>query len=107
MLPHQGAGANTAIEDAEALSAYLFDVSQGSVSDSADIQKALDHVFRVRFRRATRWQMMSRRSGLRSKETAPSGPPQWEKPYPGAVEWEKTRPEMVLREGEETMYDGL
>jgi hypothetical protein len=94
VIPHRGAGANMAIEDAEALGQYLQDATVN------EIDTALDHVFRVRFKRATRFQLLSHREGLRMKRT-PNGR---ERDYLGAKEWETSFPDMVVKEGEEAMY---
>lgn len=58
MLPTQGQGASQAIEDAEALQAFLSGLC--GASNEEDIEKALDKVFRARYERATLIQTFSR-----------------------------------------------
>jgi 2-polyprenyl-6-methoxyphenol hydroxylase-like FAD-dependent oxidoreductase len=95
VLPHRGAGANSAIEDAEALGEFLRDVSTG------EVPAALERAFRVRFKRATRYQLHSGREGLRGGHQPAS---MIERDYLGAKEWEASFPEMVLQEGEDAVY---
>jgi 2-polyprenyl-6-methoxyphenol hydroxylase-like FAD-dependent oxidoreductase len=99
VLPHRAAGANSAIEDAEALGHYL-----RSVSGSAPhVHTALQHVMRVRFRRASRFQALSHDEGLQGGEKHSRSIVQ-EGSYPGAARWEIERPDMVLKEGEPIIY---
>jgi 2-polyprenyl-6-methoxyphenol hydroxylase-like FAD-dependent oxidoreductase len=91
VLPHQASGALCAIEDAEALGAFLRGAAR------ADVPAALQRVFRARFRRASEFQKNSRATGLYSASTGADGlVAQWE--YAGAEAWESERPEMVLKE---------
>lgn len=107
MLPHQGQGASQAIEDGEALCAFLRDVGPDGVHD------ALERVFRVRYKRATYIQEASREGGLGEMRTkylmkhggvgdaidGPINPFKYQKftwEYYGALDWEKNKPEWVL-----------
>jgi 2-polyprenyl-6-methoxyphenol hydroxylase-like FAD-dependent oxidoreductase len=94
---HQAGGAMTAIEDAEALGAFLRGV------DRAGVHAALRRVFRVRFRRASAVQAASRRDSLVGKpvpdEEAGNGFQMWD--YVSAEQWEREQPDMVLTEAEE------
>jgi 2-polyprenyl-6-methoxyphenol hydroxylase-like FAD-dependent oxidoreductase len=91
VLPHQASGALSAIEDAEALGAFLRGATR------ADVPAALQRVFRARFRRASVFQQNSRANGLYSASAGADGLfAQWE--YTGAEAWERERPEMVLKE---------
>jgi 2-polyprenyl-6-methoxyphenol hydroxylase-like FAD-dependent oxidoreductase len=88
----------SAIEDAEALSAYLRDATRDSVPE------ALDHAFRVRYRRASQVQYDSRVEGIHA---GPPPPPErlleiWN--YPGALKWEVEQPELVLKKGERPSF---
>jgi 2-polyprenyl-6-methoxyphenol hydroxylase-like FAD-dependent oxidoreductase len=83
----------SAIEDAEALSAFLRTAS----SDLHSIDSALKHVYRVRFKRTSWYQARSRATGL----SAPiSGPEAIEVldfgVYTSATQWELQRPDMIL-----------
>ncbi|WWC64322.1 uncharacterized protein I303_106932 [Kwoniella dejecticola CBS 10117] len=106
MLPHQGQGASQAIEDAEAVQAYL------SNAAADDVHEALEKIYKVRIKRATYIQQISRGSGLgnmrkvyRAKlgqveeDDAPLNPGQYRDfswNYFGALDWEKTHPEWVM-----------
>lgn len=105
VLPHQGQGASAAIEDAEALGAFLEGVSRAGVNE------ALRRVFNVRYKRASYIQHISRASGLgemrRSK--LPTGdilpetlnPLQFSKfcwEYYGAKRWEKEEPTWIVNQ---------
>lgn len=107
MLPHQGQGASQALEDAEALGAIL---SRLPANPSADeVRESLEHVFRARFKRATRVQQVSRFAGL--GEMRKQGEAQemedkeyfnmmkfrnfnWD--YHGVEKWEQEHPEWVI-----------
>jgi salicylate hydroxylase len=101
VLPHQGQGASQALEDAEALGAFLKGVSRDNVN------AALERVFKVRYVRATETQRISRFVGLGPKAIA-AGKAQGTKgidamqfrdfswKYYGAERWEKEHPEHVL-----------
>jgi 2-polyprenyl-6-methoxyphenol hydroxylase-like FAD-dependent oxidoreductase len=85
----------SAIEDAEALSAYL----RKATSDPASIHEALDHVFRVRHKRASSCQSRSRAAGLVASDNIGKQSPDelfalWI--YPGAEKYEAEHPEMVI-----------
>jgi salicylate hydroxylase len=101
VLPHQGQGASQALEDAEALAAFLKDVPPSGVT------AALERVYKARYVRATETQRISRFVGLGPKSIA-AGKAQdakgidamqfrdfnWK--YYGAERWEKEHPEHVL-----------
>jgi 2-polyprenyl-6-methoxyphenol hydroxylase-like FAD-dependent oxidoreductase len=91
VLPHQAAGALAAIEDAEALYLTLRDATRATAHD------CLQRAFRIRYKRASECQSVSRRLGILS----PPDPhamlnmfKTWD--YPGAERWEIDRPDMVL-----------
>jgi salicylate hydroxylase len=91
VLPHVAAGAMSAIEDAEALSAFLRGVAPEGVHD------ALMRTFRVRYKRASECQSGSRKEGLFSApnpNTKEDALRRWD--YPGAEKWEKERSDMIL-----------
>lgn len=99
VLPHQASGAMSAIEDAEALSIFLRAVAPSS--DTKAINEALQHVFRVRYKRASLCQTRSRAMGLLASEKIGKQSSDelfelWM--YPGATQWEVERPDMVLPE---------
>lgn len=96
VLPHQAGGALSAIEDAEALGAFLRNVAPHGVHE------ALQRVFRVRFKRTAEFQLKSRFS-----KQAPPAPIEeqlhfWN--YSDAARWEFERSDMVLQHGEEAIY---
>jgi 2-polyprenyl-6-methoxyphenol hydroxylase-like FAD-dependent oxidoreductase len=98
VLPHQGAGALSALEDAEALGTFL----RGTTRATAPT--ALRRVFRARLRRVSGFQAQSRAQSLRNMKIGEAYGvatirERWE--YPGAEAWERERPEMVLAEAEE------
>jgi salicylate hydroxylase len=98
VLPHQAGGALSGIEDAEGLGTFLRGVTRDGVHN------ALQRVFRLRFKRASRYQLLSRVEGIKK-----GAPPTHEEvvrawDYPGAARWEVERPDMVLREGEDVIY---
>jgi 2-polyprenyl-6-methoxyphenol hydroxylase-like FAD-dependent oxidoreductase len=84
--PHQAAGALSAIEDAEALGAFLRGVDRNGVHN------ALRRVFRVRYRRTSEIQAASRRESL----TGTPGGQLETYDYVGAEKWEREKPDMVL-----------
>jgi 2-polyprenyl-6-methoxyphenol hydroxylase-like FAD-dependent oxidoreductase len=91
VLPHRGAGATSAIEDAEALAAFLHDATPATVP--AELVRA----FAVRYKRATAFQTASRVQN----STAPPDPADSERvlrvyAYPGAERWAAENPGMVL-----------
>lgn len=101
VLPHQGQGASQALEDAEALGAFLRGVTPEGVPD------ALQRVFSVRYARASMTQQNSRMGRLDRKAEDGAAkasikaldPMQfrdfsWK--YFGAERWEKEQPEFVL-----------
>jgi salicylate hydroxylase len=104
VLPHMGQGASQGIEDAEALGAFL------RAASTSEVPEALHHVFRVRYRRASRMQAASRAGGISKREYKQGGTMSpadgmreiaagWM--YDGSEKWEKERPEMVLSKKEE------
>jgi hypothetical protein len=99
VLPHRGAGANCAIEDAEAISHYLKGVSRSG----EDIHAALQRVFRMRFRRTARFQLICRR-GIQGPAPTPKSVVE-DMSYFGAARWELERPDMVLKEGEPATFE--
>jgi 2-polyprenyl-6-methoxyphenol hydroxylase-like FAD-dependent oxidoreductase len=94
VLPHQAAGAMSAIEDAEALALYL----RGASSDAGSVHEALMWVFRVRLKRASECQALSRANNILHVRTgADMGDDvarMWR--YSGAERWAAERPDMVL-----------
>lgn len=85
----------SAIEDAEALSVYLRKASLGQIS----VQDAIDHTFRVRYKRASLCQTRSRAWSMAAVHKAGKEPTDnifelWI--YPGAERWEVEHPDMVL-----------
>jgi 2-polyprenyl-6-methoxyphenol hydroxylase-like FAD-dependent oxidoreductase len=94
VLPHQAAGAMSAIEDAEALSVYL----RHATSDASSVHAALMQMFRVRFKRASQCQELSRVNNILNVEpNANKGDMTlrlWT--YPGAEQWAAEHREMVL-----------
>ncbi|WOO78221.1 3-hydroxybenzoate 6-hydroxylase 1 [Vanrija pseudolonga] len=105
-LPYQGQGASQAVEDAEALATYLRGVGPEGVHD------ALIKVFKVRYKRATYAQEISRKTGLYKHKGDEPEPPYkvldpnepidkagilaffWD--YHGAADWVKRKPEWIL-----------
>jgi salicylate hydroxylase len=98
-------GAAQAVEDAEALGAFL-----SSVFTREDVPSALHHIFRVRYRRASRMQVLSRAGGLSKREYKEGAAmstadairevaANWG--YSGAEKWELEKPREVLSEDEE------
>ncbi|KAI0163497.1 hypothetical protein BJ166DRAFT_569808 [Pestalotiopsis sp. NC0098] len=92
MLPTQGQGASQSIEDAEALQAFLADLSGRPTVDQ--VQHALNNVFQSRFERASLIQKYSRqqaRPGTDAKSnTVKLNPGEFMKyncDYHGAKEW--------------------
>jgi 2-polyprenyl-6-methoxyphenol hydroxylase-like FAD-dependent oxidoreductase len=100
VLPHRGAGANSAIEDAEAISHYLKGVSRSG----EDIHAALQRAFRVRFRRTARFQLISRREGIQGPAPTQKSVVE-DMSYFGAARWEMERPDMVLKKGEPVTFE--
>lgn len=99
VLPHQASGAMSAIEDAEALSMYLREVTP--TSNPKAVNHALQHAFRVRYKRASFCQTRSRAMGLlawdkNNKQSSDELFELWM--YPGAAQWEVARPDMILPE---------
>jgi salicylate hydroxylase len=93
VLPHRGAGATSAIEDAEALAFAL----RNATAASDSVPKALAHAVQVRHKRATAFQIASRAQGLHAELDLHDGEKMLEAwTYPGAEVWEQTRPEMIL-----------
>lgn len=101
MLPHQGQGASQALEDAEALGAFLRGVSP------SEVPAALERVFKVRYNRASLTQSNSRLGGLARKVAEGENalpiktinPLQFREfswKYYGAEMWEKEQPDFVL-----------
>jgi salicylate hydroxylase len=91
VLPHRGAGATSAIEDAEAVAFAL----RNATAESA--REALAHAMRIRYKRATESQAASRAEGLHAVidlHRAESVLQAWA--YPGADKWEQERPEMMM-----------
>jgi salicylate hydroxylase len=91
VLPHRGAGATSAIEDAEAVAFVL----RNATADSAP--EALAHAMRIRYKRTTESQVASRAEGLHAVidlHHAESVLQAWA--YPGAEKWEQERPEMMM-----------
>jgi 2-polyprenyl-6-methoxyphenol hydroxylase-like FAD-dependent oxidoreductase len=89
----------SAIEDAEALSIHLPKLA--SSSDTKAINEVLQHVFRVRYKRASLCQTRSRAMGLLASEKIGKQSSDelfelWM--YPGAAQWELERPDMILPE---------
>lgn len=92
MLPTQGQGASQAIEDAEALQAYLAGFGSGPVERS-QVVEALNKVFNARYERASLIQAYSReqaRPGAAGKKSVTLDPAAFMKyncAYHGAIEW--------------------
>jgi hypothetical protein len=82
----------SAIEDAEALSVIL----PNTPTDATSVNKALNRVFRVRYKRASLCQAESRANGLSAQPGSESTSPLNLWMYPGAARWELERPDMVL-----------
>ncbi|KAL3458311.1 hypothetical protein BJX64DRAFT_302067 [Aspergillus heterothallicus] len=101
MLPTQGQGASQAIEDAEALGAFLefFENGQsGSAATFESVERLNRAVFRCRFERASTIQAYSRQAakpatepGDRKVNMNPAEFMDYNCNYPGAVEWMKRR----------------
>jgi 2-polyprenyl-6-methoxyphenol hydroxylase-like FAD-dependent oxidoreductase len=90
VLPHQGAGATSAIEDAEALAFTLRDATAMSVPS------ALLRTFAIRSKRAIKFQTASRARGLHGKLDTEDGAKALEGwIYPGAQKWAEEHPDMV------------
>jgi 2-polyprenyl-6-methoxyphenol hydroxylase-like FAD-dependent oxidoreductase len=91
VLPHKAGGALSAIEDAEALSAFLLNTAPDAV------HAALQQVFRVRYKRASEIQAESRADGI-DAPPRPQSEAQFVRmwSYGGAWKWMEERPEMVL-----------
>lgn len=96
VLPHRAQSACQAIEDAEALGAFLKETSADRVPET------LRRVFRVRYKRASRAQAASHATNLQNgdgnSEQALAVVRLWD--YYGAENWEKDHPEDVLTEQE-------
>lgn len=90
VLTHQAQGANQAIEDAEAVAAFLRHADAGTVPE------ALRRTFRVRYKRASRAQALSRAANLLNggQKGNYSMSASWD--YHGAERWEKEHPDDVL-----------
>lgn len=91
MLPTQGQGASQAIEDAEALQAFLSDLTERPVSKD-QVEKALGKVFKARYERASLIQAYSRdqaRPGTAGREVTlnPAEFMRFNCEYEGAVDW--------------------
>jgi 2-polyprenyl-6-methoxyphenol hydroxylase-like FAD-dependent oxidoreductase len=99
VLPHMAGGAMSAIEDAESLAAVL------QFEPKSNINSALNRAFRIRFKRASFFQLSSRVGGI--KRRAPLSHEEnvknWN--YLGAIEWEARESKMVLRVGEDAVYE--
>jgi salicylate hydroxylase len=97
VTPHQGQGASQALEDAEALGAFLRDASRASAPE------ALHRTFRARYKRASFIQARSHARGLGhvsdGAEDARTMGALWA--YHGVEAWEKEGKEMVLSVEEE------
>lgn len=90
MLPTQGQGASQAIEDAEALQAFLSGLD--GASNEEDVKKALNKVFQARYERATLIQTFSREhakpgTGAGRVTLNPDEFMQYNCNYHGAVKW--------------------
>ncbi|EUC43020.1 hypothetical protein COCMIDRAFT_28457 [Bipolaris oryzae ATCC 44560] len=97
MLPTQGQGASQAIEDAEALGAYL-NTLQGAPAKSEEVTARLNQVFEARYERASLIQKFSRDSAKPATEKGgieikmrPDEFMDYNFQYRGAVEWQKSR----------------
>ncbi|EUC31255.1 hypothetical protein COCCADRAFT_101753 [Bipolaris zeicola 26-R-13] len=97
MLPTQGQGASQAIEDAEALGAYL-NTLKGPPAKSEEITACLNQVFEARYERASLIQKFSRDSAKPATEKGsseikmrPDEFMDYNFQYKGAVEWQKSR----------------
>lgn len=91
MLPTQGQGASQAIEDAEALQAFLSGLDAGPVSKE-QVEEALGKVFKARYERASLIQAYSReqaRPGTAGREVTldPAEFMRFNCEYQGAVDW--------------------
>lgn len=91
MLPTQGQGASQAIEDAEALQAFLSNIDERPVSKD-QVEKALEKVFKARYERASLIQAYSRdqaRPGTAGREVTlnPAEFMRFNCEYQGAVDW--------------------
>lgn len=83
----------SAIEDAEALAVFLRDTP----SELNAVSEALQHVYRVRFKRVTKCQALSRKAGLRGDSNINMPVELMELwTYYGAERWAAERPDMVL-----------
>lgn len=96
MLPTQGQGASQAIEDAEALGAYLNDPQEPAKAE--DVTARLQKVFEARYERASLIQKFSRDSarpatdkGSTEIKMRPDEFQDYNFQYRGAVEWQKQR----------------
>jgi 2-polyprenyl-6-methoxyphenol hydroxylase-like FAD-dependent oxidoreductase len=98
VLPHQAGGAISGIEDAEALGACLSGISRDGVNP------ALQKAFRIRFKRAARFQLLSHDDGIKTKRQPTIKDQMWSWDYTGARRWEAEQPSWVLREGENAVY---
>jgi hypothetical protein len=85
VLPHRAAGANSAIEDAEALGEL-----------SCEVPAALELVFLVRFKRVTRYQLLSGRGHKPASVT--------ERDYLGAKEWDCSSRRFLTRASHACLY---
>jgi salicylate hydroxylase len=91
VLPHQAAGAISAIEDAEALYITLRTATRDTVHE------CLQRAFRIRFKRTAECQAASRREGILAPPNPQGGEDifmLWD--YPGAERWEAERSDMIL-----------
>lgn len=91
MLPTQGQGASQAIEDAEALQAFLAELGVPPVS-KGQVEKALGQVFKARYERASLIQAYSReqaRPGTSGREVTldPGEFMKFNCEYQGVVDW--------------------
>jgi salicylate hydroxylase len=91
MLPTQGQGASQAVEDAEALQAFLAELGQGPVSKD-QVERALGKVFKTRYERASLIQAYSReqaRPGTAGREVTldPAEFMKFNCEYQGAIDW--------------------
>lgn len=91
MLPTQGQGASQAIEDAEALQAFLSEIKGSSISKD-QVEKALEKMFKARYERASLIQAYSReqaRPGTAGREVTldPGEFMRFNCEYQGAVAW--------------------
>ncbi|KXJ86476.1 hypothetical protein Micbo1qcDRAFT_219530 [Microdochium bolleyi] len=94
MLPTQGQGASQAVEDAEALAAYVADLPAEPTKE--DVARALGHVFNARYERASLIQKYSRQqarpgadAGTGAVTLNPGQFLQYNCKYTGAKDWVK------------------